>query len=148
MNWEEGTYTPVLVTSVWPGVSPPITRPLPALPFYCSRNIHGVGGNVGAGGGGIRRDKHIALLAWSSSETLSHLLGHKFYLSRKKSSPPTPQHVLVWPPATCHKQLPLREEEGPKEVFAAQEGSQDNHEQFSPPFIKCLISQEMEGESS
>lgn len=96
MNWEEGTYTPVLV---WPGVSSPMTRPLPALPFYCSRNIHGVGGNVGAGGEGIRKDKHIALLAWSSSETLSHLLGHKFYLSRKKSTPSPPACAGLAP---CH----------------------------------------------
>lgn len=97
MNWKEGTYTPVLV---WTSVS----SPSPGLSLLCHSTVletsMGWEGMWGAGGEGIRRDKHIALLAWLSSETLSHLLGHKFYLSKKKSTPPQPPACAGLAP--CH----------------------------------------------
>lgn len=99
-------------------------------------------GRWGAGWQGIRRDKHIASLAWSSLETRSHLLGHKFHLPEKKSQPPHPQ---AWS-GPLPRVTSSEGKEGPKEVFAVQKGSQDNHEQGSPPFIECLTSQEMEGD--
>lgn len=66
---KKGTETPVLVPRVGLGsVSHQKVPPYSTITlFWRHRGWGRLGG--GAGGGGIRRDKHIAPLAWSSLET-------------------------------------------------------------------------------
>lgn len=97
-----------------------MSRSLPALPLTLLFQKRPGAGREG--GGGTRRDKHIAPLVWSVfGNTHSHPFGHKFHLSRgKRSQIPLPGWVgLV--PATRHKELPLREEGTQRRVCSERE---------------------------
>lgn len=88
-----------------PGVHVPMSRPPPAHSPCSSRNVQG--GKDGGGRWGGAGDKHYCTLGMVVfRNTLCHLLGHKFYLSRKKCQTSPPRDGPVWSLPPGHKELP------------------------------------------